>query len=124
GQTYLDICAAVREAAPNVHIHAFSPLEIAQGAKTLNLSLHAYLRRLIDTGLGSLPGTAAETLDDDVRQTLCHDKLSTQEWFEVTETAHGLGLPTTSTIMFGHIDRYEHWAHHLLRLRASAARTG
>jgi len=124
GQTYLDICSAIREAAPNVHIHAFSPLEVAQGAKTLNLSLEAFLRRLMDAGLKSLPGTAAEVLDDEVRAQLCHDKLNTNEWFEVVETAHRLGLKTTSTIMFGHIDRYEHWARHLLRLRASAAKTG
>lgn len=123
GQTYLDICSAIRAAVPGMHIHAFSPLEIAQGARTLGMTLEGFLRELLAAGLSTLPGTAAEILDDEVRDVLCHDKLNTAEWFEVVETAHMLGLKSTATIMFGHIDGYEHWARHLLRLRTSALRT-
>jgi FO synthase len=124
GQTYLDICDAVGNAAPGIHIHAFSPLEIRQGAHTLGLSIEAFLTRLVDAGLGTLPGTAAEILDDDVRATLCADKLSTGEWLEVIETAHGLGIRTTATIMFGHLEQPVHWARHLLHLRDLQQRTG
>ena len=118
GQTYLDILTAIKKELPELHIHAFSPLEISQGAKTLGLPLEAFLERLIDAGLGSLPGTAAEILDDEVRAVLCLDKINTAEWFEVVDTAHRLGLKTTATIMFGHIDRPIHWARHLLLVRA------
>ncbi len=118
GETYLEICGIVRDAAPEMHIHAFSPLEVWQGALTLGLSLEDFLTRLREAGLGTLPGTAAEILDDEVRARLCPDKINTAQWFEVVSTAHRLGIPTTSTIMFGHIDRPWHWARHLLRLRA------
>ncbi|MDF1747923.1 MAG: 5-amino-6-(D-ribitylamino)uracil--L-tyrosine 4-hydroxyphenyl transferase CofH [Alphaproteobacteria bacterium] len=124
GDTYLSIVRAVREAVPGMHIHAFSPLEISQGASTLGLSVASYLERLRDAGLDTLPGTAAEILDDEVRAILCPDKLSTQEWLSVVETAHSVGLRTTSTIMFGHVDRPYHWARHLLRLRMLQERTG
>lgn len=124
GQTYLDITAAIREAAPDLHIHAFSALEVSQGAQTLGLSVEEFLTRLKAAGLSSLPGTAAEILDDEVRRVLCADKLNTDEWLDVIRTAHNVGLPTTSTIMFGHIDRPEHWARHLLRLRALQLETG
>ena len=124
GETYLAVCRAVRQAAPGIHIHAFSPLEVNHGATTLGLSVADYLDRLIDAGLGSLPGTAAEILDDEVRAIICPDKLDTRTWLETMETAHGLGLRTTATIMFGHVERVEHWARHLLRLRALQARTG
>ncbi|MGI9385164.1 MAG: 5-amino-6-(D-ribitylamino)uracil--L-tyrosine 4-hydroxyphenyl transferase CofH, partial [Methyloligellaceae bacterium] len=124
GRTYLDIVAAVRAAAPGLHIHAFSPLEVRHGAETLGLPLSAYLARLKETGLTSLPGTAAEILDDEVRAVLCADKLSTAQWLEVMETAHGLGLKSTATIMFGHVDGPAHWARHLLAVRALQARTG
>jgi FO synthase len=124
GQHYIDVCHAIREADPDMHIHAFSPLEVWQGAQTLGLSLDDFLRRLRDAGLGSLPGTAAEILHDDVRRVLCADKIDTRQWLEVIETAHGAGLKTTATIMFGHVDRYIHWAHHLLALRELASRTG
>ncbi|MBW7903743.1 MAG: 5-amino-6-(D-ribitylamino)uracil--L-tyrosine 4-hydroxyphenyl transferase CofH [Rhodocyclaceae bacterium] len=117
GRTYLDICRAIKAVRPEMHIHAFSPLEIRQGAATLGLSLGDYLAELKAAGLGSLPGTAAEILDDGVRRTLCPDKLSVAEWGEVMRTAHGLGLKSTATIMFGHIERPEHWARHLLFLR-------
>lgn len=124
GQTYIDICRAVRDACPDMHIHAFSPLEVMQGAKTLGVPLHEFLQRLKDAGLGTLPGTAAEILDDEVRDILCPDKLTTDEWLAVLETAHAVGLRTTSTIMYGHVERTEHWARHLLRLRDLQARTG
>lgn len=124
GQHYIDICHAVKEVVPDMHIHAFSPLEVWQGAETLGLSLSRFLQRLQDAGLGSMPGTAAEILNDDVRKVLCADKVNTAQWLEVMETAHGQGLYTTATIMFGHIDRYEHWAEHLLAVRELQARSG
>jgi len=124
GETYLDICRAVKAAVPEMHIHAFSPLEVTQGARTLGLSLADYLARLKEAGLATLPGTAAEILDDEVRAVICPDKVNTREWLEVMETAHGLGLRSTATIMFGHLDRPEHWARHLLRIRDLQTRTG
>jgi len=124
GQHYIDICRAIKEVAPDMHIHAFSPLEVWQGAETLGVSLSEFLQRLREEGLGSLPGTAAEILHDDVRKVLCADKINTAQWLEVMETAHCVGLNTTATIMFGHIDHYEHWAHHLLLVRELQSRTG
>ncbi len=124
GSTYLSICRAIKEVCPRMHIHAFSPLEIWQGASTLGISVREFLTRLKETGLGSLPGTAAEILDDEVRAVICPDKVNTAQWFEVVETAHRLGIRTTATIMFGHVDRYRHWARHLLRLRELQCRTG
>ncbi len=121
GATYLDIVRTVRAAVPDIHIHAFSPLEVHQGAATLGLSLNDYLSALKAAGLGSLPGTAAEILDDEVRASLCPDKIGTDRWLEVMRAAHAAGLRSTATIMFGHIDRYEHWARHLLRDKAFAA---
>ena len=101
-----------------MHVHAFSPLEVWQGAKTLGRTLPDFLAELRDAGLGSLPGTAAEILDDEVRAVICPDKVKTAEWLEVMEAAHCAGLRSTVTIMFGHVERYEHWARHLLRVRA------
>lgn len=124
GNTYIEICQAVKAAAPDIHIHAFSPLEIWQGAETLGLSLSDYLQQLKNNGLSSLPGTAAEILDDEIREIICADKVTTEQWFEVMRAAHGLGLRSTATIMFGHVDGYEHWARHLLRLRALQEETG
>ena len=124
GATYLDICRTVKAAAPGMHIHAFSPLEVWQGAATLGAPLDAFLRQLREAGLGTLPGTAAEVLDDEVRRDLCPDKLSTGQWLEVMETAHRVGFRTTATIMYGHIDRPRNWARHLARIRALQARTG
>ena len=124
GQTYLDILAAVREAVPDMHVHAFSPLEIQHGARTLGLSLEDYLRRLRRAGLGSLPGTAAEILDDSVRARICPDKLNTADWLDVMRTAHRCGLRSTATMMFGHVDSLEHWARHLLSLRRLQQETG
>ncbi|MCP5153305.1 MAG: 5-amino-6-(D-ribitylamino)uracil--L-tyrosine 4-hydroxyphenyl transferase CofH [Ectothiorhodospiraceae bacterium] len=124
GETYLDILRVVREAAPGMHVHAFSPLEIWQGARTLGVSLETYLGLLRDAGLGTLPGTAAEILDDEVRAVICPDKVNTAQWLEVMETAHRVGLRSTATIMFGHVESPRHVARHLLRLRALQARTG
>lgn len=124
GETYLNIVRTVKEAVPWMHVHAFSPLEIKHGASTLGLSLGSYLERLRDAGLSTLPGTAAEILDDEIRAVICPDKLRTQEWLEVIGTAHEVGLRTTATIMFGHVEQPIHWARHLLRLRALQARTG
>jgi len=121
GQTYLDICHAVKEAAPDIHIHAFSPLEITHGAQTLGLSIEAFLTDLKAAGLASLPGTAAEILDDDIRAVICPDKIDTAQWLSVIGTAHRVGIPTTSTIMFGHMEHPLYWARHLLRLRTLAA---
>jgi FO synthase len=124
GETYINILRAVKNAVPAMHVHAFSPLEVWHGATTLGLRLPAYLGRLRDEGLGSLPGTAAEILDDGVRQVLCPDKLNTSQWLEVIETAHDVGLRTTATIMFGHVDDYRAWARHLLSVRDLQKRTG
>lgn len=124
GETYLEICRAVKRAVPEMHIHAFSPLEISQGAKTLSLSVRDFLERLKDAGLGSLPGTAAEILDDSVRAIICPDKISTSDWLTIVETAHGIGISSTATIMFGHVDGPEHWARHLLAIRDLQVRTG
>ena len=124
GATYQEICRAVKAAVPDMHVHAFSPLEVWQGAATLGVPLETFLRKLRAAGLGTLPGTAAEVLDDEVRRDLCPDKLSTDQWLTVMETAHGVGFRTTATIMYGHIDRPRHWARHLLRIRELQARTG
>lgn len=124
GETYLNICRAIKAVLPDMHIHAFSPLEVWQGAQTLGLSIHDFLLQLKEAGLGTLPGTAAEILDDEVRATLCPDKIKTDEWLEVLEAAHAIGLRTTSTIMYGHIERPVHWARHLLRIKRLQERTG
>lgn len=124
GDTYVAILRAVKEAAPDIHVHAFSPLEVWQGAATLGVPLAQFLRRLHSEGLGSLPGTAAEVLDDEVRRVICPDKLTTAQWLEVMEAAHDVGLRSTSTIMFGHVDRPVHWARHLSLVRELQSRTG
>ncbi|MDW9565745.1 FO synthase [Sinorhizobium meliloti] len=124
GRKYLEICAAVKAAVPDMHLHAFSPLEVWQGARTLGISVAAFLTELKAAGLKTLPGTAAEILDDEVRALLCADKINTGEWLQVMRTAHDLGFRSTATIMFGHIDRYEHWARHLIRVRDLQMETG
>jgi FO synthase len=124
GATYLSVCRAIKQAVPGLHVHAFSPLEVWQGAKTLGRTLPDFLAELRDTGLGSLPGTAAEILDDEIRAIICPDKVKTAEWLQVMEAAHGVGLRSTVTIMYGHVEGYRHWARHLLRIRALQQRTG
>lgn len=124
GNTYLGIVQAVKSALPDMHIHAFSPLEISHGASTLGMTLKDYLLMLKDAGLATLPGTAAEILHDDVRQIISPDKPNTAEWLEVIGTAHRVGINTTATIMFGHVDRPQHWAAHLLHIRRLQQETG
>lgn len=124
GGTYLSILRAVKDAQPDIHVHAFSPLEVSQGAETLGMPVADYLRLLKDEGLGSLPGTAAEILDDEVRAILCPDKLTTSGWLDVVAAAHHVGLSTTATIMFGSVERPSHWARHLLAVRALQLETG
>jgi len=124
GKTYIGICRAIKAAVPRMHIHAFSPLEVTQGAATLGLTVRAFLAELKEAGLGTLPGTAAEILDDDVRAIICPDKLNTAAWLDVVRVAHQLGLRTTSTIMYGHVERPPSWARHLLALRDLQRETG
>jgi FO synthase len=124
GQTYLDILHTVKSATPKMHVHAFSPLEVWQGAETLGIGFSEYFSRLRDAGLDTLPGTAAEVLHDEVRDTLCPDKLNSAQWLEVMEAAHSAGFKTTATIMYGHIDEPRHWASHLMRIRELQQRSG
>jgi FO synthase len=124
GQTYIDITRSIRDVLPDMHIHAFSALEIHQGAETLGISIRELLQELKKAGLGSMPGTAAEILDDEVRQLLCADKVNTAQWLHTIRTAHEVGLPTTATIMFGHLESPIHWSRHLLRLRELQLETG
>jgi FO synthase len=107
-----------------MHVHAFSPLEVHHGATTLGVTVQRFLERLRDAGLGTLPGTAAEILDDEVRAVICPDKLSTAQWLDVIETAHRVGLATTATVMFGHVEGLRHWARHLAAVRDLQGRTG
>jgi FO synthase len=124
GDYYVEICEAIKRELPDLHVHAFSALEVWQGAATLGVPLEEYLERLREVGLASLPGTAAEILDDEVRRVLCPDKVTTGQWLEVHETAHRVGLRSTATIMFGHVDNPRSWARHLLRVRELQRRTG
>ena len=124
GDYYADVVQTIKEAVPGIHVHAFSALEIWQGAATLGLSLEAYLARLRDLGLGSLPGTAAEVLDDEVRRVICPDKVTTSQWLEVHDAAHRAGLRSNVTLMFGHADSPRSWARHLLRAREQQQRSG
>ena len=124
GETYLGICRAIKAAVPEMHIHAFSPLEVTQGAATLGLTIRSFLAQLKAVGLSTLPGTAAEILDDEVRAGICADKVNTAEWLDAVRTAHGLGLRTTSTIMYGHIEHPLSWARHLIAVRDLQAETG
>jgi FO synthase len=124
GDYYSGVVRLIKDAVPGIHVHAFSALEVWQGAATLGLDLGTYLARLRDLGLGSLPGTAAEILDDEVRAVICPDKVTTAQWLEVHGAAHRVGLRSNVTIMFGHVERPVHWARHLLRAREQQALTG
>lgn len=124
GKTYLDIVNTVKETVPEMHVHAFSPLEVWQGAATSNESLVDYIRSLKDAGLGTLPGTAAEILDDEIRAVICPDKINTEQWLDVMKAAHQVGFRTTATIMYGHVEQPKHWARHLIRVRDLQKETG
>jgi 7,8-didemethyl-8-hydroxy-5-deazariboflavin synthase CofH subunit/7,8-didemethyl-8-hydroxy-5-deazariboflavin synthase CofG subunit len=124
GDYYVEVARAVKEAVPDIHIHGFTALEVTEGAKRLGEPLDAYLRRLMDAGLRSLPGTAAEILDDTVREILCPDKITTDEWLDAHRTAHGVGLRSNVTIMFGAVESPVSWARHILRTRELQAETG
>lgn len=124
GDYYASVVEAIKAELPDLHVHAFSALEIWQGAATLGVDLEPYLERLRLAGLASLPGTAAEILDDEVRAVLCPDKVNTEQWLEVHRTAHRVGLRSTATIMFGHVDTPRSWARHLLRVRELQEETG
>ena len=124
GDYYASVVEAIRAELPDIHIHAFSALEVWQGAATLGLPLEDYLARLRALGLGSLPGTAAEILDDEVRAVICPDKVTTEQWLAVHDAAHRVGLRSNVTIMFGHVERPEHWARHLLRAREQQGGSG
>jgi FO synthase len=123
GEYYIDVVAAVRAGSPDIHIHAFSALEVFEGARRAEQDLTTYLSRLKAAGLRTLPGTAAEILSDDVRSVLCPDKLSTDQWLAVHEAAHSVGLQSNVTIMFGAVETPDHWATHLIRTRALQERT-
>jgi len=124
GDYYIDVARAVKDAAPDIHVHGFTALEVTEGAKRLGEPLADYLRRLMDAGLRSLPGTAAEILDDPVREVLCPDKIDTDEWLEAHRTAHSIGLRSNITIMFGSVEQPVHWARHIVRTRDLQAETG
>ncbi len=121
---YRDLLKAIKQATPDMHIHAFSPMEVVYGVELTGMKLRDYLAMLKDAGLGTLPGTAAEILDDEVRHRIERIKLKTQEWVDVITTAHRLGIPTTSTMMYGHLESEEHWVRHLLLLRDIQKDTG
>ena len=124
GEYYVDVIGAVHEAAPDIHIHGFTALEVTEGARRLGEPLKDYLAHLRDAGLKSLPGTAAEILDDEIRAILCPDKVNTEEWLEAHRLAHQVGLSSNVTIMFGAVERPHHWAHHIVRTRELQKETG
>ena len=124
GLFYRDLLVAVKDRFPTMHIHAFSPMEIMYGSRRANMSYREFLTVLRDAGLGTIPGTAAEILDDDVREILSHKKVDVATWVEIVTTAHELGLRSSSTIMYGHIETPEHIARHICLLRDIQKRTG
>jgi len=124
GEFYITVLEAIKEAVPGMHVHGFTPLEVWQGAETLGIPVREFLTMLRDAGLGTLPGTAAEILDDRIREHLCPDKIRTAQWAEVMMTAHDLGLRSTATMMFGHIDDPVAWANHIETLRIIQRKTG
>ncbi|MFD1931672.1 bifunctional FO biosynthesis protein CofGH [Nonomuraea mangrovi] len=124
GTAYFDIARAVKARTPGMHVHAFSPMEVINGASRTNLSIEDWLTAAREAGVDSLPGTAAEILDDDVRWVLTKGKLPTREWIDVITTAHRVGIPTTSTMMYGHVDTHLHWVQHIKLIRSIQERTG
>jgi FO synthase len=124
GTAYFDLAAAVKKRVPDMHVHAFSPMEIMNGASRTNLSFRDWLQQAKDAGLDTIPGTAAEILDDEVRWVLTKGKLPTDQWVEIVTTAHELGIRSSSTMMYGHVDRPDHWVKHLRVLQGIQDRTG
>ncbi|GLW05365.1 FO synthase [Microtetraspora sp. NBRC 13810] len=124
GDAYFDIARAVKARVPDMHVHAFSPMEVVNGASRTNLSIEDWLVAAREAGVDSLPGTAAEILDDEVRWVLTKGKLPTREWVEVISTAHKVGIPTTSTMMYGHVDTHAHWVRHIRLIRSIQEETG
>ncbi|MGW0478229.1 bifunctional FO biosynthesis protein CofGH [Nonomuraea sp. NPDC003214] len=124
GTAYFDLARAVKERTPGMHVHAFSPMEVINGASRTNLSIEDWLHAAKEAGVDSLPGTAAEILDDDVRWVLTKGKLPAKEWIEVITTAHRVGIPTTSTMMYGHVDDHLHWVRHIKLIRRLQEETG
>jgi len=124
GFYYVQLLRAIKARLPELHIHAYSPMEITYGVEKTRMPLRDYLLMLKEAGLNSIPGTAAEILDDSVRRTLSPNKLKVRQWIEIIRTAHSLGIPTTSTMMYGHTEQPEHWVRHLLLLRDIQKDTG
>ena len=124
GTAYLDLARAIKQGAPEIHLHAYSPMEVVNGAARMQVSIREFLQEARAAGVDSLPGTAAEILNDDVRWELTKGKLPTQQWIEVVQTAHAIGLPTTSTMMYGHVDEPRHWAGHLVLLKRLQQESG
>src|SRR5580692_5873213 len=124
GTAYFEIASEVKKRTPGMHVHAFSPMEVVNGASRTGLSIKEWLIKAREAGLNSLPGTAAEILDDDVRWVLTKGKLPASVWIEVITTAHELGLRTSSTMMYGHVDTPAHWVGHLRVIRGIQERTG
>ncbi len=124
GDYYIDVTRAVQDAVPGMHVHGFTALEVTEGAKRLGEPLDQYLRRMMDAGLKSLPGTAAEILDDDIREILCPDKITTDEWLDAHRIAHSIGLTSNVTMMYGSVEQPVHWARHIVRTRELQRETG
>ncbi len=124
GDAYLDLARAVKQGAPGLHLHAYSPMEVVNGAARMGVSIEEFLVAAREAGVDSLPGTAAEILDDEVRWVLTKGKLPTAQWVEVVQTAHRVGLPTTSTMMYGHVDTPAHWVAHLQLLARLQGESG
>jgi 7,8-didemethyl-8-hydroxy-5-deazariboflavin synthase CofH subunit len=124
GHYYVKLLRAIKARLPELHVHAYSPMEIAYGMEKTGMPARDYLQMLKEAGLGSVPGTAAEILDDDVRESLSPNKLKVRQWVEIIRTAHQLGIPSTSTMMYGHTETPEHWVRHLLLLREIQQETG
>ena len=124
GGYYVDLCRAIKAAVPEMHLHAFSPEEILYGSTRSGMAIPEYLKALRAAGLGTLPGTSAEILDQEIRDVIAKGRITVDQWVEVITSAHGLGIPTTSTIMYGHIERPEHWVRHMDLLRGIQRQTG
>jgi 7,8-didemethyl-8-hydroxy-5-deazariboflavin synthase CofH subunit len=124
GRYYIDLCRAIKQAVPDLHMHAFSPEEILYGSVRSGLPIATYLEELKAAGLGTLPGTSAEILDQEIRDVIARGRITVKQWIEVITTAHRLSIPTTSTIMFGHVEQPDHWVRHLALLRSIQKDTG